>query len=208
MQGPGCSLYLMGFLTGTAFHSLLSRGSAIPAPTLVSHGTWAAVYCPLYLPPSPSPLRWLPGSRLYNCRCMGWLWILPMSRSNDTHFIKRKCCLLFTYAQAALVVWSPPANAREARDTGLIPGSGRSPGVGKEDPLQRSCLENSMEPGRLQSMGFLRVGHDWSNWTHSSPKEWGTHIVFGIRIIFKNPKCESESVGCSVMSNYLPSDEL
>ena len=62
MQGPGCSLYLMGFLTGTAFHSLLSRGSAIPAPTLVSHGTWAAVYCPLYLPPSPessSVAAWL-----------------------------------------------------------------------------------------------------------------------------------------------------
>ena len=29
--------------------------------------------------------------------------------------------------------------------TGLIPGSGRSPGEGNSSPLQCSCLENSME---------------------------------------------------------------
>ena len=35
-------------------------------------------------------------------------------------------------------------------------------GEGTGTPLQYSCLENSMEePGRLQSMGSLRVGHDW-----------------------------------------------
>ena len=132
----------------------------------------------------------------------------PMSRNNAMHFVKHKCHLLSIYSQVPLVVQNSPANARDARDTGSTSGSGRSPGVGKEDPLQCSCLENSMEPGRLQSMGFLRVGHDWSNWTHIRTKEWGTHIVFGIRIIFKNPKCESESVSRSVMSNYLPSDEL
>ena len=45
---------------------------------------------------------------------------------------------------------------------GSIPGSGRSPGEGNGNPLQYSCLENSMEkePGRLQSSGH-RVGHDW-----------------------------------------------
>ena len=30
-------------------------------------------------------------------------------------------------------------------DLGLIPGSGRSPGEGNGNPLQSSCLENSME---------------------------------------------------------------
>ena len=42
-----------------------------------------------------------------------------------------------------------------AGDMGLIPESGRSPGEGNGNPLQYSCLENSMdrEPGRLQSMG-------------------------------------------------------
>ena len=37
------------------------------------------------------------------------------------------------------------ANARDARDTSLIPGLGRSPGVGNGNPLQYSCLENSMD---------------------------------------------------------------
>ena len=40
-----------------------------------------------------------------------------------------------------------PANARDARDLGSIPGSGRSPGEGKGNPLQYSCLENSMDRG-------------------------------------------------------------
>ena len=35
---------------------------------------------------------------------------------------------------------------------------------GNGTPLQYSCLENPMEePGGLQSMGSLRVGHDWSD---------------------------------------------
>ena len=33
------------------------------------------------------------------------------------------------------------------RDTGLIPGSGRSPGEGDGNPLQYSCLENPMVRG-------------------------------------------------------------
>ena len=37
-----------------------------------------------------------------------------------------------------------PASAGEARDVGLIPGLGRSPAVGNSNPLQYSCLENSI----------------------------------------------------------------
>ena len=58
------------------------------------------------------------------------------------------------------VVKNPPANAGDARDTGSIPGSGRSPGVGNGTPLQYSCLENPMDRGAWQSMGSQRVGHD------------------------------------------------
>ena len=39
------------------------------------------------------------------------------------------------------------ANARDARDTGSIPESGRSPGVANGNPLQYSCLENSTGQG-------------------------------------------------------------
>ena len=47
----------------------------------------------------------------------------------------------------ALVVNNPSANAGEARDTGLIPGLGRSPGVGNGNPFGYSCLKNSRDRG-------------------------------------------------------------
>ena len=47
----------------------------------------------------------------------------------------------------ALMVKNPPANARDIRDAGLIPGLGRSPGGGHGNPLQYSCLENPMDIG-------------------------------------------------------------
>ena len=38
-------------------------------------------------------------------------------------------------------------NAEDMGDTGLIPGSGRFPGGGHNNPLQYSCLENPMDRG-------------------------------------------------------------
>ena len=43
-----------------------------------------------------------------------------------------------------LLVKNPPANAG---DKGSIPGSGRSPGGGSDNPLQCSCLENPVGRG-------------------------------------------------------------
>ena len=45
-------------------------------------------------------------------------------------------------SQVAPVVKNPPANAGDVRDTGSVPGWGRSPGGGHGNPLQYSCLEN------------------------------------------------------------------
>ena len=39
------------------------------------------------------------------------------------------------------------ASACNAGDPGSIPGLGRSPGEGNGNPLQYSCLENSMDGG-------------------------------------------------------------
>ena len=47
----------------------------------------------------------------------------------------------------ASVVKNLPANAGDSRAAGSIPGLGRSPGVGNANPLQYSCLENSMGRG-------------------------------------------------------------
>ena len=53
-------------------------------------------------------------------------------------------------------------SACNAGDLGSTPGSARYPAEGHGNPLQYSCLENSMdrEPGRLQFMGQQRVRHD------------------------------------------------
>ena len=45
------------------------------------------------------------------------------------------------------VVKNPPANAEDTGDSGLIPGSGRSPGGGNVNPLQYSCLGKPMDRG-------------------------------------------------------------
>ena len=54
------------------------------------------------------------------------------------------------------------ASAHNAEDLGSIPGLGRSPG--EEMATHSSILAWKIpwteEPGRLQSMGSLRVGHD------------------------------------------------
>ena len=43
-------------------------------------------------------------------------------------------------------------SACNSGDPGLIPGSGRSPGEGHGNPLQYSCLENSMDRGAWQAI--------------------------------------------------------
>ena len=48
-------------------------------------------------------------------------------------------------SQVVLVVKNPPANAGDLRDSDSIPGLGRSPGEEHDNPLQYSCLENSMD---------------------------------------------------------------
>ena len=50
-------------------------------------------------------------------------------------------------SQAAPTVKNPAANAGDSRDTGSILRSGNSPGGGHGNPLQYSCLENSMDRG-------------------------------------------------------------
>ena len=56
-----------------------------------------------------------------------------------------------------------PANAGDVRDAGSIPGSGRSPGEGNGNPLQCSCLENSMDRGAWQPI--VNEGHKESDTT-------------------------------------------
>ena len=49
------------------------------------------------------------------------------------------------------MVKNQPADARDSRDTGFIPGLGLSLGEGNGNPLQCSCLGNPMDRGAWQA---------------------------------------------------------
>ena len=64
-------------------------------------------------------------------------------------------------SRAELVVENLPDSAGDAGDVGLIPGSERSPEGGHGNPLQYSCLENSMDRGAWWVIAWSqRVDHN------------------------------------------------
>ena len=68
------------------------------------------------------------------------------------------CAFCFLFLHSYLVTLGFPGgsdgkeSACSAGDMGLIPGSGRSPGEGNDNPLQYSCLENPMDGGAWQAI--------------------------------------------------------
>ena len=69
-----------------------------------------------------------------------------------------------------------PANARDARDLGLIPGSGRSPGGGHDNPLQYSCLKNPMDRRAWWAMVYRVAESDMTEATQHAPM----HVQIGL----------------------------
>ena len=65
------------------------------------------------------------------------------------------------------MVKNPPTNTGAMRDTGSIPGSGRSPGGGHGHPLQYSCLENPKDRGAWQAT-VHGVAKSWTQLTNTS----------------------------------------
>ena len=62
----------------------------------------------------------------------------------------------------ALVIKNLSANAEDATDMGLMPGSGRFRGGGNGNPLQYPCLGNLMDRGAWWAIvhSVTRVGHN------------------------------------------------
>ena len=54
-----------------------------------------------------------------------------------------------------------PINAGDTKDSSLIPGSERFPGVGNDNLLQYCCLENSVDRGAWQATVHVAI----KNWT-------------------------------------------
>ena len=77
----------------------------------------------------------------------------------------------------ALVVNNLPANAEDVRVAGLIPGSGRPPGGGNGNPLQYSCLGNTMDRGAWWAT-VHKVSKSWTrpSQAHKGLGHQGTNV--------------------------------
>ena len=77
----------------------------------------------------------------------------------------------------ALVIKNPLANAGVVKDTGSIPGLGRSPGGEHGNPPQYSCLENPMDRGawRATVHNVAKSQTRLSNLAHMQP--WGVLVA-------------------------------
>ena len=70
--------------------------------------------------------------------------------------------MYFGASQVALMVKNLPANARDVRDVGSIPGWGGSPGGEQGKPLLYSCLESTpwnREPLQVMMHGAAKAGY-------------------------------------------------
>ena len=118
--------------------TLTAQVHSLPGPPIsrVSHiASWTSI---LKILPCDT-VKFRPGS-LGNWQTIGisisnyWCnWILPPQKSELPRWLRDK------------------ESTCSARDTGSIPGTGRSPGGGHGNPLQNSCLENPMDSGAWQA---------------------------------------------------------
>ena len=77
------------------------------------------------------------------------------------HLNETEC--IHTSNQNCLLIQCSGSDGKESGcNFGSIPGSGRSSGEGKGNPLQYSCLDNRMDRGAWQSMKPQRVRYGWA----------------------------------------------
>ena len=121
--------------------------------------------------------KWVPGSGEgpLTAGLKGWIF-----RPLQAYFI------YYRTSGAGLPRWlsgkDSTCNAGDVRDTGLIPGLGRSPGGEHDNPLQYSCLGNPMDRGAWQATAHrVAKSQTWlNNWTHTHTH---THQVETFQVI-------------------------
>ena len=105
------------------------------------------------------------------------------------------------------VVKNLPAKVGDAGDVDLIPGLGRFPEGGNGDPLQYSCLENSMDRGAWWAIaqGVARVGYDWAH-THTHTRTHTHTLVahFSRPLIFSGRWIHISLADCDWLRYYFP----
>ena len=94
-----------------------------------------------------------------------WAWCLLVG-----HVWALSCWSMTSLWTSQVVQWQRiHAIVGDARDSGSIPGSGRSPGVGNGNPPQCSCLGNSTDTGAWQATARRAAESDTTDWLSTQP---------------------------------------
>ena len=121
-------------------------------------------------PPCPSPT---PGvhpnpSNAVSLHSLGKVFSCLISSNYYTFICTLSRCIECWWASPVAQSKESACSAGAVGDTGLIPGSGRSPGGENGNALQYSCLENPHEQRSL--VGYSLWDHkelyDWTDWAH------------------------------------------
>ena len=94
-----------------------------------------------------------------------------------------------------------PANAQDIRDSGSIPGSGRSPGEGNGNRLQCSCLENPRDGGAWWAAvsGVTQSRTHWSDLA-AAAEQPSAHL----RVYITISLCCTAKTNATLQINYTP----
>ena len=139
---------------------------------------WRNVYLSLL------PIFWLPFVVVvWLLSCMNCLCILEMKFLSVTLFANTSS--KFTGSFVLFMIssggWDSKESTCNARDPGLISGSGRSPGQRNGNPRQYSCLENAMDR------------EAWQTTVHGVTKSWirlsNIHFHFAVQKLLTDPIC-------------------
>ena len=95
-----------------------------------------------------------------------------LSAGTSLLFVNHGYYALYGAFQVVPLIKNLPGNARVFKDAGSVRGLGISPGGGRGNPLQYSCLENPMDRGAWWA-------HDWSDSTHgcSLVSSWNEEVT-------------------------------
>ena len=119
--------------------------------------------CPTLCDPIDSSPPGSPIPGILQARTLEWVAI-SFSTSDPGHYLYNALKISVIVSQDggsitdSSVVKNLPANAG---DSGLIPGLGRSPGEGNDNPLQYSCLGKSMDRGAWQASPWDHKSQTW-----------------------------------------------
>ena len=120
--------------------------AAITTVSRTGSSFWPETLYPLHITPHTISLSpWQPPLYFLSLRiCLFW--------------VKQWNCLVICYTKASEVVKKLSTSAGDTRETGLISGLGRSPGVGNGNPLQYPSwrIPWTEEPGGLQCVGVTK----------------------------------------------------